>query len=290
MPTETVEAPPSKTVGERHPVAADLAKGKIGLLREPPARNTPARPIFAASLFEMDPMRRPRRSVDYIFSLIFHSALLAILLVLPLYFTQGLNKKQFATTFLVAPPPPPPPPPPATAAHVTAQRPPTSVTKGAIISPTVIPKKILMIKEVPLPADVSAGVVGGVPGGVPGGQVGGVLGGILGGLPRTVRPPAPKPLRPIRIGGNVKPPRLIYGPSPVYPTIAKIARIQGDVIIDAVIDTRGRVVQMHFLSGPALLINAAMNAVSQWKYQPTLLNGEPVAVEFRVTVQFQLEQ
>jgi len=158
------------------------------------------------------------------------------------------------------------------------------------MSPTVIPKKVLMIKEAPLPADVSAGVVGGVPGGVPGGQIGGVLDGILSGLPRTVLPPAPKPLRPFRIGGNVKPPRLIYGPDPVYPTIARVARIQGDVVIDAIIDTRGNVVQMHFLSGSALLIDAAINAVSRWKYQPTLLNGEPVPVEFQVTVQFQLAQ
>jgi len=286
MPTETVEAPPSKIVDHK-PAVADTT---TLLLRQPVTTTVPARPVLATSLLEMNRMGRPRRGVDYIVSLIFHSALLALLLVVPLYFAQGLHMNQFATTFLVAPPPPPPPPPPATAAQVAAQRPRTSITKGAIISPTVIPKQILMVKEVPLPADVSAGVVGGVPGGVPGGQIGGVLGGILGGLPRAVRPPAPKPLRPIRIGGDVKPPRLIYGPSPVYPAIAKVAHIQGDVIIDAIIDTRGNVVQMHFLSGPPLLMNAAMDAVSRWKYQPTLLNGEPVAVEFQVTVQFQLSQ
>jgi protein TonB len=74
----------------------------------------------------------------------------------------------------------------------------------------------------------------------------------------------------------------------MYPPLAKQARIQGDVVIDSVIDTQGRVTQMRVVSGSPLLVEAAMQGLAQWRYQPTLLNGEPVAVEMLVTVHFQL--
>src|SRR5487761_1706605 len=105
MPTETVEAPPSKIVDHK-PAVADTT---TLLLRQPVTTTVPARPVLATSLLEMNRMGRPRRGVDYIVSLIFHSALLALLLVVPLYFAQGLHMNQCATTFRVAPPPPPPP-------------------------------------------------------------------------------------------------------------------------------------------------------------------------------------
>jgi periplasmic protein TonB len=283
MSTTTLNLPPSKTSVKRIPMPAGAPKP----LREPLADSAPPRPVFAASLLEMNHMGRPRRTADYVFSLSMHLAVLALLLLLPLVFTQGLDVGRFMTTFVVAPPPPPPPPPPAAAVQVQPR--PAIVTKGAIVSPTVIPKKILMIKEAPPPTDASVGVIGGVPGGVPGGQMGGVLGGILGGIPSAVRPPA-QPMRTVRVGGDVKPPRLIYRIDPDYPVIAKISRIQGDVVIDAVIDAKGNVVQMRLVSGPPLLTKQAMDALSHWRYQPTLLNGEPVAVEFRVVVAFTLAQ
>jgi protein TonB len=281
MSTTTLNLPPSKTSPKRTPMPADAIKP----LRTSLADSAPPRPVFAASLLEMNHMGRPRRTADYVFSLSMHLALLALLLLLPLVFTQGLDVGRFMTTFVVAPPPPPPPP----AAAVQVQPRPAIVTKGAIISPTVIPKKILMIKEAPPPADASVGVIGGVPGGVPGGQMGGVLGGILGGIPGAVRPPA-QPMRPVRVGGDVKPPRLIYRIDPDYPVIAKISRIQGDVVIDAIIDAKGNVVQMRLVSGPPLLTKAALDALTHWRYQPTLLNGQPVAVEFRIVVDFTLAQ
>jgi len=104
MPTETLEASPSKMTGQERLVSTVLAERTTGPLRQLVETSTPARPVFATALLEMNRMGRPRRSVDYIFSLIFHSALLALLLVLPLYFAQGLHTNQFATTFLVAQP------------------------------------------------------------------------------------------------------------------------------------------------------------------------------------------
>jgi protein TonB len=150
-----------------------------------------------------------------------------------------------------------------------------------------------MLKEEPLPPDVGAGVVGGVPGGVPGGQLGGVIGGILADASRSSVPlPLPaamQPRAPIRVGGRVRPPRAVSKPFPAYPTLARQTKVQGVVAIDAVLDTEGNVVEMRALSGHPLLIPAALEAVKQWKYEPTYLNDQAIAVQLIVTVTFQLE-
>jgi periplasmic protein TonB len=208
-----------------------------------------------------------------------------------LFFTQSLDLKAFQNTWLVAPAPPPPPPPPAPEVQRVVMK---SVARlmqdGRLVAPTAIPKKVLIIKEAALPPEVGAGVIGGVPGGVPGGQAGGVLGGIIGSTGATaVAPPPPPVKRIVRIGGDLKPPRQIYAPQPAYPVIAKQAQIQGTVVIDAVIDEHGNVVQAHALTGPPLLIPAALQAVVQWKYQPTYLNGEAISVAMHVEVHFVLE-
>jgi protein TonB len=227
-------------------------------------------------------------------SILVHVLILTALLLSPLYFTETVDLKGFTQTLLVAPPPPPPPPPPAQAIAKTAPTPRrTFVAAGRLIAPTFIPQKIAMLKEEPLPPDVAAGVVGGVPGGVPGGQLGGVIGGIVSDASRTNVPqpaaPVAQPRAPVRVGGRVRPPRLLSKLSPVYPPLAKQTRVQGVVTIDAVIDTEGNVVEMRVVSGHPLLISAALETVKQWKYEPTYLNDQPIAVKLIVTVTFQLE-
>jgi periplasmic protein TonB len=252
--------------------------------------------LFEEALLEMSTTRPGHRTTDFVLSVMIHGVLLATLLLIPLYFTEGIDLTHFYQTILVAPPPPPPPPPPV--AQVISKgkaAPPRRVftSAGKLLAPTVVPRTIAMLKEKPLPPEVTgAGVVGGVPGGVPGGQAGGVIGGIISNAPRpTFLPPPPtqKVLPPpIRVGGRVKPPRLLYGPNPVYPTLAKLGRIEGEVLIDAVIDAEGNVVQMQVVSGHSLLVPAALAALSQWKYEPTYLNDKPVPVQFIVTVRFSL--
>ena len=83
-------------------------------------------------------------------------------------------------------------------------------------------------------------------------------------------------------------PRPTYRVEPVYPALAKQTHIQGTVIVDAILDEHGNVIEMKVVSGPPLLIQAAMDAVRQWKYEPTYLNDEPVPVQLNVTVQFRL--
>ena len=88
------------------------------------------------------------------------------------------------------------------------------------------------------------------------------------------------------MGGNVKPPRLISGPAPVYPALAKQSRIQGIVVIEAIIDEHGNVVQEKVLSGHPLLVESALKAVSQRKYEPTVLDGQATPVDLRVEITF----
>ena len=159
------------------------------------------------------------------------------------------------------------------------------------MAPTFIPKAVAPPDPAGTPADEAlVGVAGGVPGGIPGGQVGGTIGGVLGGIARGVPPPAQPvaqgPKAPIRVGGDVKAPRLLFGPPPDYPLLAKQSRLAGIVVIDAIIDEHGNVKGMRVISGHPLLIPAALTAVSKRRYEPTVLDGEPTPIALRVEVSF----
>ena len=101
-------------------------------------------------------------------------------------------------------------------------------------------------------------------------------------------PPLPEPRKPVRPGGNIQPPRRIVSVSPVYPQHAQAARVQGEVVIEALIGEDGKVRHAKVLKGVLLLNDAALAAVRQWEFTPTRLNGEPVAVIMTVTVVFSL--
>lgn len=155
-------------------------------------------------------------------------------------------------------------------------------------APTVIPNKVARIHEAPQPPQ-TAGVVGGVEGGVPGGTTGGVLGGMLNSI-GTPPPPPPAAKAPQRIvvGGQVEAAKAIYQPTPTYPAIAKMARIQGVVKLEAVIAKDGTIQNLQLISGSPMLVQAAEQAVKTWRYEPTLLNGVPVEVVTEIDVDFTL--
>ena len=102
-------------------------------------------------------------------------------------------------------------------------------------------------------------------------------------------PPPPAVVQPVRPGGDVTPPTRIKHVVPEYPLIAKSARVQGVVIIEAIIDTDGKVQQARVIRSLPLLDQAALDAVREWEYTPTLLNGRPTPVIMTVTVQFTLK-
>jgi len=272
---------------QKRPVPLEVVSGR----RE---RRLPE--ILYGSLLDFSTTRPKRATKDFVVSIVIHSMIIMFFLLVPLMFTEAIDLSQFTHTLLVAPPPPPPPPPPPQ--MVTRARPLPKrefTVAGKLIAPTVIPESVAMLHEKPLPPELESagpGVVGGVPGGVPGGQTGGVLGSILYGAQQKAPPPPPPAAHaaPIRVGGQVKPPRKLYAPAPEYPVLAKQAHIEGTVIIDAVIDTSGNVVEAKVVSGPPLLYMSAMEALRQWKFEPTYLNGEPVAVRLLVTIEFQLSR
>lgn len=139
---------------------------------------------FAEGMVGNFHLQKPRTWMDFVVSVFAHSVVVAVLILLPLYFTQAISVPQFEKTLLVAPPPPPPPPP--AAVDVMPRVPKSFFTKGQLFLPKFIPKKVAQIKEeAPPPA------AGGVIGGVPGGQLGGALGGILGGSGHAPAPPPP---------------------------------------------------------------------------------------------------
>ena len=223
---------------------------------------------------------------------------IGVAILIPMIYFDALPKTQLTAMFTAPPPPPPPPPPPAAVPVKMVKVIPRQFDAGRLMAPKVIPKDVAMIKEEELPPpSASAGVVGGVAGGVPGGSMGGVIGGIIGAVPSAAPPPPPppqevKPKTPqrIRVGGQVQQANLIRQPKPIYPPLAKQARIQGVVRFNAIIGKDGTIQNLQLMSGHPLLVPAAEEAVKQWLYKPTLLNGEPVEVATVIDVNFTLSQ
>jgi periplasmic protein TonB len=286
----TIEIHEPEVVQEVKPASRATAAvlPRTDLVTGPPL---PPRPMFSDSLLEFG-VQRKRKFFATTTSFIVNCLAIVVMLAVPLMFTEELPKAQLLT-FLVAPPPPPPPPPPAAAEvqRVVHQIQTDMLNNGQLRTPSKIPQKIQMIKEeeAPPPMPASGGVVGGVPGGIPGGQLGGVIGSVISStgnsaVPRFV-PVAPQR---IRISQGVTKGLLIHREEPTYPPLARAARVQGEVVLSAVIDTNGQIQNLQLVSGHPMLVPSAITAVKQWRYKPYLLNGQPVEVETTITVIFTL--
>lgn len=225
------------------------------------------------------------------------AGVIAVLCVVPLLNTDLLPRTALQL-MMVAPLPPPAPPPPAPAAaqiqaaHPVARR---HFDGLHLSAPTRIPEKVAMLasEELPPLAGNAGGVLGGMEGGIPGG-VRAVVPQLIETAP--IPPPAAKPVEhaaPIirlTVGGFVQEARLIHKVIPVYPPLARQARISGTVRFTAIIAIDGSVQKLTVVSGHPLLVQAATDAVKQWRYRPTLLNGEPVEVDAPINVIFILNQ
>lgn len=238
------------------------------------------------------------RTVPLLVTTVTHAALLALLFAAPyLYATDQLPEVRTVVAFIapspVAPPPPPPPPaapPPRTPRP--AVKPNVAPVVARALPPVEVPSSITPEPEV---ADVFAddeGVDGGIENGVPGGVLGGVLGGIVAEIPPPP-PPPPAVREPVRVGGQIKAPALVKRIEPEYPVLAQLAKIEGMVILEAVVGEDGRVDDVRILrsagSGArAMFDQAATNAVQQWEYSPLLLNGHREKFVLTVTLSFSL--
>ena len=213
-------------------------------------------------------------------SIIAHVVLFGAIIIIPLMATDVLPTPPSMMAFVGAPPTPPPPPPPPPSAAPPPKTPAPIANPNA--APIEAPKQII-------PETPSVGISEGVPGGVEGGVPGGVMGGVVGGLPEAPPPPPPPPQAPVRVGGAIKQPTKLKNVPPVYPPIAQSARVQGVVIIEATIGADGKVKDAKVLRSIPLLDQAALDAVKQWVFTPTLLNNVPVPVIMTVTVNFTLQ-
>jgi periplasmic protein TonB len=235
-------------------------------------------------LIESDVVKhKTKQSYTLPVSIAIHALVLLFVVVVPLLTSQDLPEptsvvKAFFVEPAAAPPPPPPPPPPAPRQQNQPKPISTPVpTENKFQAPVETPEQVKPDEGIDL------GVEGGVPGGVEGGVPGGVVGGVVGGLPD-----APPPPQAVRVGGQIKEPKKLKHVNPAYPDIAKQARVQGVVILECTISPQGKVTDVKVLRGIPLLDSAAIEAVKQWVYSPTLLNGVPVPVIMTVTVNFRL--
>ncbi|MGA2991597.1 MAG: TonB family protein [Candidatus Korobacteraceae bacterium] len=246
--------------------------------------------MFEDCLLESGGKPRKRSLWTTAVSFALQSLAVGLLFLVPLFYTNTLPRQE-VTTLVYAPPPPPPPAaaPRRSIAPVKPQRKPDPDT-ARLRTPTAIPKEIITPKEPEAPppaAPASGGVVGGVTRGVPGGVLGGVLGGTGPALPKIAEPQPPPPQK-IRVSSGVAQGNLIHDVRPQYPPLARQARIQGIVVLLAVIGKDGSVRDLHVKSGSPLLAQAAMDAVKQWRYRPYLLNGQPVEVDTQININFTL--
>jgi periplasmic protein TonB len=251
----------------------------------------PPRQMFADSVLDFGAQSK-RKALATTTSFIVNVLAVLVMLAVPLMFTEDLPKAQLLT-LLVAPPPPPPPPPPAAEAvqKIVRQIQTDMLNTGQLRTPSRIPQKVQMIREeeAPPPMAATSGVVGGVPGGIPGGQLSGVIGGIVNATSNLAVPKfAPVVPQRVRISQGVTKGLLIRRVEPTYPPLARSARVQGEVVLSAIISTNGDIENLQLVSGHPMLVPAALSAVKQWRYKPYLLNGQPTEVETTITVIFTL--
>lgn len=239
--------------------------------------------MFADSFCDSGWSNGSHRGWTTLISFALQALAVGCLLLLPLLYTQGLPRLTLLGP-LVAPTPPPaalPPAPP----HVNSAAAQSNMMGIRLVSPAEVPHTIDMLTETSAPPPmVDPGAIGISHG------TGDYLGNVLGSIPGSdlaLPPPPPPAVRhpPVSrmMEGN-----LVLRVQPDYPAIARQARVQGQVVLRAMISREGTIENLQVLSGPPMLVRAAVNAVQQWRYRPYVLNGEPIEVETEVKVNFVL--
>jgi periplasmic protein TonB len=229
---------------------------------------------------------RPRRGLTTLASFAFQGIAVGVLLLLPLIYTEGIPQLKFMTD-LVAPSAPPAPQAPASS-RPTATNASNLAPDGRIYAISHIPAVTQVIADEVAPPRTEDGIVGVFSGTSDRWTANPVLNAIAQapvGIVPSFRPiPTAHPTRVSRMmEGN-----LIHRVQPDYPGLARSARIQGEVVLAAVISKEGTIENLRVLKGHPMLVKAALAAVQQWRYRPYLLNGDPVEVETQVTVNFVL--
>ena len=223
-----------------------------------------------------------------------HLALVIALVLSTIFATDVLPLPREMITFVSVAPPPPPPPPPAVPEPAAPAKP--AVARTAVSRPAPVIARVPVAAPVEAPDSIApeTGLEGGefeavgIDPGFEHGLPGGIAGGIVGGFENAPPPPPPARVEPVRVGGEVSAPRLVYRVEPEYPAIAVSALIEGMVILEATVDHTGAVKDARVLRSHGILDAAAVRAVEQWRYEPLLLNGAATPFVLTVTVSFSL--
>lgn len=240
--------------------------------------------MFAESMLETSWAQCTRRSWTTLTSFGLQALVIGVLLVVPLWKTVGLPSVRTVSTPISAEQVAPEPAPQPRNARASTQ---TNVLPGRLMQPSRVPPVIRMIVDDPTsqpPGGPDLGIEAtGLPSGAPEGLPVAILGGTRPVLPI---PPAPtvRAFRTSRfLEGN-----LVRRVQPVYPSLARSARVQGTVVLSAIISKAGTIENLRVLSGHPMLVAAAIDAVRQWQYRPYILNVQPIEVETQITVNFSL--
>ncbi|HEY1987173.1 MAG TPA: TonB family protein [Terracidiphilus sp.] len=238
--------------------------------------------MFEDSTFESTGRIRTRSRGWMIAAFFFNGSILLALILIPLIYPEALPR-QMMNILLEAPPPPPPPPRPVPQAAPQTSRNHSEIENGHIFAPPRIPTTIaLLTKLEPAPSAT-------IPGLDPSQAESGIPGSLFPG--QTIRPVVRgEPKGPVHLSSGVVSGLLLKKTPPVYPPIAVASRTEGVVVLQATISTSGTIENLHVISGPAMLHQAALDAVSNWRYRPFLLNGAPVEVETTVNVIFTMNR
>lgn len=240
--------------------------------------------MFEDSTFESYGRIRTRSRKWMLATFALNGSILVLLILIPLIYPEALPKGMMSM-LLVAPPPPPAAPPkaqPQQAAHPfhgTREFDGLHLTVPRVIPPTI--SKDTAPEQVPGGNDL---ISFGTPGGIPGGSD------LFRSAPVHPAPAVPKPQGPAHISSGVAAGLLIQKVVPEYPSIARAARVEGTVVLEAVISRTGAIERLRVVSGPVMLQQAALNAVQQWRYRPYMLNGDPVDVETTINVVFTMNR
>jgi protein TonB len=219
--------------------------------------------------------------------------LLACAIVIPLWFPAALPRPQALMLWIAAPGPPPAPPVVRTEAVAAPRMRPLQLADYRLYEPVNIPARAVMIEDPPLPEGANVFASAGS-----GKDVADLMAGILtppaqapAAAPVVHAPPPAAPAAPprVRVGTGVKAAEVIERIAPVYPALARQSRISGVVELEGVVGIDGHIRELRVISGHPLLVRAALDAVAQWRFRPTLLNGEPVEIVQPVIVRFNLQ-
>ncbi len=242
--------------------------------------------MFEDSLFASTARPSPRRGWAAVISFGLQAAVLGVLVLIPMVFTDALPVS--LRSYVEIPPPPGRSAPPV-AQQATSRRPRTTeIVNNVLVQPSAVPTQIHQIVDEPDPGPPGNrdGVIG-IPDGV--GRSSQFMNDVIASTTRNVTPPPPPPVhQAVRLSSGVTDGLLIQRITPDYPYIAKIGHIQGSVVLQATIGRDGTIQNLQAVSGHPVLVKAAMEAVRRWRYRPYLLNNQAVDVDTQITVNFTL--